>query len=99
MRSRKWRETISASLFLHLSSLEWGLEIASRSSKVRYFLREEKSGSTGIEVVVGTVVGAGNGVASYGRGVIIDIVGGTIVACVVEVFRIAVSGTVKRDGV
>ncbi|GKF33777.1 hypothetical protein Tco_0106977, partial [Tanacetum coccineum] len=50
------------------------------------------------EVVVGTVVSAGDGVVSYGRGVIIDIVGGTVVACVVAVSGIAVSGTVKIEG-
>ncbi|GKD57632.1 hypothetical protein Tco_1291019, partial [Tanacetum coccineum] len=59
---------------------------------------EGKSGSAGIEVVVGTVVGEGDGVVSYGRGVIIDKVGGTVVACAVAVSGIAVLGIVKREG-
>ncbi|GKG23496.1 hypothetical protein Tco_0391532 [Tanacetum coccineum] len=60
---------------------------------------EEKSGRAGIEVVVGMVVGAGDGVVSYGRGVIIDIVGGTVVACLVAVYGIAVSeATSSTDG-
>ncbi|GKB25065.1 hypothetical protein Tco_0864466 [Tanacetum coccineum] len=63
-----------------------------------FWLRDKKSRSAGIEVVVRTVVGAGDGVVSCRGGVIIDIVGGTVVACVVAVYGIAVTGTVKREG-
>ncbi|GJU75722.1 hypothetical protein Tco_1272792 [Tanacetum coccineum] len=58
----------------------------------------KKSGSARIKIVEETVVGARDGVVNYERGMIIVIVGGTVVIGAVEVSRIAITGTVKRGG-
>ncbi|GJY32499.1 hypothetical protein Tco_0416968 [Tanacetum coccineum] len=61
------------------------------------YAEDEKSGRARIEVVVGSVVGAGVGVGvdCYGRRVIYGIVRGMVGAAVVDVFGITVTGMVR----